>query len=80
MCIAVTIENNSKDDSNNKQEIDHSPEESRVYHSILTLIHNIGIWLCIRYNYRLPILLLLQNVIFVVEPITYFYNFIKPGR
>jgi len=79
MFIAVMIERHTKDTFIDNRGHNNGLEERRVYPTILILIHNIGIWLCIRYNYQIHVLLLIQNIIFVFEPITYFYNFIKPG-
>ena len=79
MCMAGTFEKYTKEIMKNNQELENSSKEPRMYSSTLILFHNIGIWLCIRYHYHLPFLLLIQNIIHVFEPITYFYNFYRTG-
>ena len=62
MCVAVIFEKYSAEEKYNTQKLNNGPEEPRVYPPTLILIHNIGIWLCIRYHYHLPFLLLIQNM------------------
>ena len=66
-------------DTNYNSKHDRSTQGQRNYSSMLMLIYPIANWLCIRYEYHLPFYLLIQNIIMILEPTAYFYNFFRPG-
>ena len=69
----------NKAETNYNSKHDRSTQGRRFYSSILMFIYPIANWLCIRYKYHLPFYLLIQNIIMIFEPMTYFYNFVRPG-
>ena len=68
---------NTKGDNNEHVE---DSQMQRIFTSILMFTYPILNWLCIRYDYRLPFNLLIQNIVLVSEPITYFCKFVRPGK
>ena len=58
-----------------------APEQSGNYMSIIMLmfIYPIYVWTLARYPYRPAFNFLIHNIIIVTEPMTYFYNLIRPG-
>ena len=44
-----------------------------------SILYIMGLWLCIRYCYHLPINLLVINIVMAFEPMNYLYNFVRPG-
>ena len=81
ICISGAHETYTKgntNDDNNKHAEDSQTQ--RIFTSILMFTYPILNWLCIRYDYRLPFNLLIQNIVLVTEPITYFCKLVRPGK
>ena len=54
-------------------------KELRLTQKVSFLIWLTFIWLCVKYKYNFNLILVIQSIVYLIDPITYFYHWGKPG-
>ena len=60
-------------------EVNDESWDTSLLSCIIIFIYPVANWLSVKYQYHLTVSLFTFTMVTGIEPVTYFYNFVKPG-